>query len=87
MIIHDNISFHNCAELVPSSRGGLALARLPVAVIPALTRMGQQVAWTSDGIELRFSASLATAGSANLCFFSFANHGSISPHVTSCCCR
>ena len=55
MIIHDNISFHNCAELVPAARGGLALARLPVAVIPALTRMGQQVAWTSDGIELRFS--------------------------------
>ena len=55
MLIHDTIAFHNCAELVPAPRGGLALARLPVAIIPALSRLGQHVAWAPDGIELRFT--------------------------------
>lgn len=54
-IIHDNIEFHNVAELVSLPHpAGLALYRYPRAVIPHLIDLGQHSAASSDGVELRF---------------------------------
>ena len=57
MIIHDNIEFHNVAELVPWEHpSGLALYRYPREVRRHLSTLGHHAAACSDGVELRFSA-------------------------------
>ncbi|MEI6971811.1 MAG: GDSL-type esterase/lipase family protein [bacterium] len=55
MHIHDQIEFHNTAELVPLAHpAGLALYRYSRAAIEHLSVLGQHAAACSDGVELRF---------------------------------
>ena len=55
MLTHDNLAFHNVAELVPAFGGGLHLARFPSAVWPlAEAPMGSEAIRSSNGCEIRF---------------------------------
>jgi len=55
MITHDNLAFHNVAELVPAPGGGLHLARFPSAIWPqAEAPMGGDTIRSSNGCEIRF---------------------------------
>lgn len=55
MLIHDNIYFHGCAELITSPyRSGLQLQRVPEAVRQQLDIPAQRVIQHPNGMELRF---------------------------------
>jgi len=55
MLIHDNLGFHNVAELVPAPGGGLHLARFPQAAwTPIHSGCGDMVVRNSNGCEIRF---------------------------------
>jgi len=56
MVIHDNIYFHNVAELQPAPGGGLSLHRFPKAVRndPCLTPGGHAMTRMAAKCELRF---------------------------------
>jgi lysophospholipase L1-like esterase len=55
MLIHDNLAFHNVAELVPAPGGGLHLARFPKAIWPqAEAASGGNTIRSSNGCEIRF---------------------------------
>lgn len=54
-MIHENVEFHNTAEVCPvSDRGGVRLQRLPEAVRVHLTEGGQMRAFQPDNAEIRF---------------------------------
>ncbi len=54
-ITHDNLAFHNVAELTPAPGGGLHLARFPSAIWPlAEAPMGSDTIRSSNGCEIRF---------------------------------
>ncbi len=55
MQIHDQIEFHNVAELVPMAHpAGLALYRYSREAISHLSPLGHQAGACADGVELRF---------------------------------
>lgn len=55
MLTHDNLAFHNVAELPPAPGGGLHLARFPRAIWPhAEAPMGGDTIRSSNGSEIRF---------------------------------
>jgi len=54
-VIHDNLSFHNVAELVPAPGGGLHLARFPQRTwSPIDSAIGDLTVRSSNGCEIRF---------------------------------
>ena len=55
MLIHDQLAFHNVAELVPAAGGGLHLARFPrTAWSPIESEIGDLAVRSSNGCEIRF---------------------------------
>ncbi len=55
MITHDNLAFHNVAELVQAPGGGLHLARFPASVWPSVeASLGDIAVRNSNGCEIRF---------------------------------
>ena len=55
MIIHDNLAFHNVAELVPAPGGGLHLSRFPRSTWEPLdSAVGDLTIRISNGSEIRF---------------------------------
>ena len=57
-LIHDNLGFHNVAELVPAPGGGLHMARFPKrAWSPIDSAVGDMTVRNSNGCEIRFVTS------------------------------
>lgn len=51
---HENLAFHNVAELVPAPGGGLHLARFPRHAWSPLDSGGDDIVRNSNGCEIRF---------------------------------
>ena len=57
-LIHDNLAFHNVAELVSAPGGGLHLARFPMRDwSPLDSAVGEMAVRSSNGCEIRFVTS------------------------------
>jgi hypothetical protein len=54
MLIHQDVAFHNVAQLEPAEANGVYLRRLPRAVRDRLSPLGSVVACDSAGCEIRF---------------------------------
>jgi hypothetical protein len=55
MLVHDNLAFHNVAELVPAPGGGLHLSRFPRSTwTPLDSASGDLTIRISNGSEIRF---------------------------------
>ena len=75
MLIHDNIAFHNVAELHPASSGGVRLQRVPESVRITLNEGAQMRMLQPDATEIRFVAdgpckvTLSSEGETRLTIF------------------
>ena len=76
MLIHDNIAFHNVAELRPAASGdGLRLQRVPEDVRVTLNEGAQMRMLQPDATEIRFVAdgpckiTLSSEGATRLTIF------------------